>query len=213
MADRDVTVDIIATDHTGRAAREAAENMRRLADRNERHAKAAEKASQVARRLAVSLLGVAAGAARAASKVAALASLVGPATVGMLALGRALAAAGRGMSKLGPLAAFIPGLVAAFQLLKGTLTLVGPGLARALEPITRQFVTADGGVKFALRLCPASKNVGVWLRSRAAEHARDPGEHGTDRHRDEPGRRQTGRWSTARRQVSPHGHRGHRPRR
>lgn len=67
----------------------------------------------------------------------------GPVVSGIFAAAKALITFGQGAAQLGPLVAFLPSLVASFNLFKGTLMLAGPGMAKALEPITKEFANTD----------------------------------------------------------------------
>lgn len=82
--------------------------------------------------------------AKVAASVAAVASVSGPAVSGLLAVGKAVAFVGKAGARLTPLVAFLPSLIGAVALIGTALKVAGPGLARAFEPITRQFVDAKG---------------------------------------------------------------------
>jgi hypothetical protein len=140
---RDATFDLIARDKTERAARTARKNMERVRAAA-RRAQRSMDWDKVAEKLGKRLLGVARAASKVTATVAAAASAVGPLTAGMVAATKATVAFGKATVALAPLAAFLPSLAGSVGLVVGTLKLAGPGLAKALRPVTDAFFDADG---------------------------------------------------------------------
>ena len=157
MADRDVEVDILARDKTERAAKSAARNFERLRDRAARAQAQIERGNKISDKFAKAMGTVAKTTGRAVAMMSAAVSVVGPLTVGLIAAAKAAAAVGKAVGQaavgLAPLVAFLPSLAAAAGLLFGTLKLAGPGLAKALRPITAAFIDAEGNAgKLAVRI-------------------------------------------------------------
>ncbi len=143
--ERDATFDLIARDKTARGARTARENMERLRAAARRAQKSLGDGDKTAEKFAKRLLTVAKAAGRVAATAAAAASAVGPLVSGLVAAGKATAAFGRAAVGLAPLVAFLPSLAGAAGLLVGTLKLAGPGLVKALKPITEFFTLGKKG--------------------------------------------------------------------
>lgn len=95
------------------------------------------------------------------STFAAIGSLIGPLTIGSIALGKAIAAVGKGLVTAAPLVAFLPSLAGAVGLIVGTLKLAGPALATAFAPVARQFVDADGNATAVTKTLQKLIAVGV----------------------------------------------------
>jgi hypothetical protein len=148
VADRDVTVDIIARDKTAQATRSATRSFQRLKRNTDDSSSSLDKLQQRAARFGKSMLGVAKSVGRVTATVSAAVSAVGPLTAGLIGATKAAVAFGkataRTVSTLAPLTAFLPSLVGSAGLLVGTLKLAGPGLVKALKPVTSAFVDADG---------------------------------------------------------------------
>ncbi len=142
--DTTVIIDIVVEDNSSTDIQNITNNVVHLhqaVQREERQESSWQRALQRTRKIATD-------AAKAVAKVAAtvvgVASAAGPAVTGLLAVGKALAVVGKAGARLTPLLAFIPAFVAGFGLIKTTLKLAGPGLAKAFEPVTRAFVDANG---------------------------------------------------------------------
>lgn len=120
-------------------------------------------------------IGKAAGdAARAVAKVAASVSAVaaatGPAVSGLLAAGKAVATFGTKLADLTPLVAFLPSLIGALKLVTATAKLMGPGFAKAFQPILANFRDAKGEASaFTKRLQDIA---GIGLKPLTAEFNR-----------------------------------------
>jgi hypothetical protein len=85
---------------------------------------------------------------------AAGAVFVGPLVTGVLAATKAVISLGKASAQLAPLAAFLPSMAASAGLLKGTLMLAGPGMLKAIEPLTKEFANTEkevGGVTKAVQ--------------------------------------------------------------
>jgi len=156
MVKRDVETDIIGRDKTGAATRSAARNYERLS----RRVKAAQHDSggfdKAMDKVGDATKLVARTVGRATSAVAAFASTIGPATVGLLAAGKAAVAFGKGLAAALPAAATLPALAGALGLVAGTFKLItreGSAFNKAFQPISRHFVDAEGNAsRFTKRL-------------------------------------------------------------
>jgi hypothetical protein len=144
---RDVEVDILARDKTGRGTRSAAGNFRQLKRDTDDSAKSLDGWQKRAARFGKAALGMARSVGKVAATVAAATSAIGPATSGIIAATKATVAFGkagaRTFATLAPLVAFLPSLAGSAGLLVGTLRLAGPGLAKALKPIRDFFALGD----------------------------------------------------------------------
>lgn len=150
---RDAEVDVIARDKTSKPVRGITREYERLQRQVDRVVKANTSADKSFGRVVKRVTAFTRSVAAAGARVAALASTVGPLVVGLVAAGKAAVAFGKGLARLGPLAGFLPSLAGALALVVGTLKLAGPGLGRALDPIRRQFVDAEGNAsRFTRRL-------------------------------------------------------------
>ncbi|GIH17066.1 hypothetical protein [Rugosimonospora africana] len=149
MADRDVTIDILGRDRTGASTRSATRNYQQLQRATKDTDTQTSKLQKRVEAWGKSALSAAKSTVTLAGKVAAFGSLIGPATTGTIAAAKGVVAFGKAAAaaagEMAPLVAFIPSLVGSLGLLVGTTRLIGPGLARALQPVTSQFVAADGG--------------------------------------------------------------------
>lgn len=141
---RDVEFDLLARDKTSGAVRSATANFKGLKKATDGSTTSSDRWSKAAANVAKRVAAMAKAVLKGASTVASLASLAGPAIAGLIGLGKAAVAVGKGVAGMAPLAAFIPSLVGAVGLIAGTLKLAGPGLARAFQPVTRAFYDADG---------------------------------------------------------------------
>lgn len=154
MADRDVEVDILATDKTAAATVAAARNFERLrADARKANTDMTAGSLRFAKSMAAATLAV----GKAVSTVAALASLAGPATAGLVGLGKAIASVGKAVGGLGALGAFLPSLAGSVGLVVATAKLLLPAFAETLNLIKRLFFDAEG----------AATNLTQALRGRA----------------------------------------------
>lgn len=113
------------------------------------------------KRVAAVSLSVARAVARVAASIAAVAAATGPAISGVLAAGKAFAVLGQSLASLAALAAFLPSLAAAFVLVTKTATLMGPGFAKAFEPISRVFVDAEGEASAFTKRLQAIAGIGI----------------------------------------------------
>jgi hypothetical protein len=143
-ADRDVEFDIIATDKSARATRTAARNFSDLKKRVDSSTKSNDRWSKATVNVAKKAAVMGKAVAKAGGTLASLGSAGGAAALGLLAGAKAAVVVGKALAGLAPLAAFIPSLLASVGLIAGTLKLAGPGLVRAVEPVTRAFYDADG---------------------------------------------------------------------
>lgn len=168
--DTEVNIDINVEDNSSTDIEYITNNVVHLHQAVQREEKQNDRWSASVKRMAAGALTAARAVGKVASSVAAVAAMSGPATSGLLAAAKAAAAFGRGVGSLTVLAAFIPSLIGSLQLVTRTLKLAGPGLAVALEPVTRFFVDADGNASaFTKRL---QTLVGVGVRPLAQEFVR-----------------------------------------
>lgn len=144
MAEVDVNIDINVENNSSYEINQITNNVIHLHQAVQQQTKQNDKWSESVKRMAKAGLSAARAVGKVAASVAAVAAAAGPATSGLLAAGKAVAVFGRSLAGLSALAAFIPSLIGAVGLLVGTFKLVKPGFAKAFEPITRQFVDAEG---------------------------------------------------------------------
>lgn len=82
--------------------------------------------------------------ARITGVISSYASVIGPATTGILAAGKAVAFLGRTLASTGATAAaFAPSVAGAFALVKGTALIAAPAIVKAFEPVIAQFRATD----------------------------------------------------------------------
>jgi hypothetical protein len=144
VADRDVSVDILANDRTVRATRSAERNFAQLKDKVDKSTKAGKENDKAYQKVAKSMAAAAKVAGKFAAKMAGIVSLVGPATIGLLKAAKGAVAFGKGLASVAPAAAVIPALLGSLALLVGFSKLVGPAFATAFSPFKAAFVDADG---------------------------------------------------------------------
>jgi hypothetical protein len=118
MGRRDVEIDIIGNDRTGRATRSAERNLKSLNDR-------ATGAAQAAGRLA-------AGVARLATAASVAASAIVPLATGAAATAVAV---GRAAAAMAPMLGALPALAAGAVLAKVAMLAIGPAVVAAVKPI------------------------------------------------------------------------------
>jgi hypothetical protein len=168
--DVDVDIDINVENNSSYEINEITNNVVHLHQAVQREEKQNDKWSASIKKMAKAAGSAARAVGKVAASVAAVAAAAGPAASGLLAAGKALAAFGKAGARLTPLLSFLPALAAGFALLKATFTLAGPGLARAFEPITRQFHDAEGN---ATKLTKELQRViGIDVRPWAAAFAK-----------------------------------------
>lgn len=162
----DVEIDIEANDDASPTINIITNSITHLHQAQQRQERQSNRWAAALRRV-----GAAARAAGAMiGKLAGALSLVGPAASGLLAAGKAVAVLGKASARLTPLLAMLPALAAGFALVKGTLTLAGPGLAKAFEPLARVFKDAEGNAtKLTKEL---QRVVGIDVRPAAAAFAK-----------------------------------------
>lgn len=172
MADEDtvVIIDIHVEDNSSEEITEITNNVVHLHQAVQREEKQEDKWQQSLKKLRGKVLEGVKATAKLSATVLAVASASGPAVAGLLAVAKATATVGKAAAHLTPLVAFAPSLIGALTLVKGTLKLAGPGLARAFEPITRQFVSATGEATKLGRVL--QRVVGIDVRPAAARFAK-----------------------------------------
>lgn len=157
MAEVDVNIDINVENNSSWELNEITNNVIHLHQAVQREERQENRWAASMRRVTRSALSAARAVAHVAASVSAVAAATGPAVTGLLAMGKALAVAGKAGVHLLPLLAFVPSLIGGVALLVGTVKLVGPAFAKAFEPITRRFVDAEGNAsKFTKRLQAAA---------------------------------------------------------
>lgn len=166
----DVEIDIEATDDASPTINIITNNVTNLHQAVQRQQQQNSRWQDSFRRVADRAAAAARAVAKVAAAVAAVASAAGPAASGLLAAGKALVVFGQAAARLTPLLAFIPAFIAGFALIKTTLKLAGPGLARAFEPITRQFKDAKGNATALVK--ELQRIVGIDVRPAAEGFAK-----------------------------------------
>jgi hypothetical protein len=168
--DTTVIIDVNVEDNSSSSIENITNHVVHLHQATQREEKQENKWAASLKRVGKASLTAARAVGKVAASVAAVAAASGPAVSGLLAAGKAAAAFGRSMAGLSALAAFIPSLIGAMQLIKGTFKLAGPGLVKALEPVTRFFQDADGNAsRFTQRL---QTLMGAGIRPLAATFAK-----------------------------------------
>lgn len=136
MAEKKVEFDVIANDKASRKVDDVGDAFERAGkkadDSGGRFAHFASKVSDAGRTLATT-----------GGKVAAMASLVGPLTSGLLGAGKAFAAVGQSVASLAPLIAFAPSLIGGWKFLKVTLAGIGKQMGVELKPLAAAFKAAQ----------------------------------------------------------------------
>jgi soluble cytochrome b562 len=147
MADRDATWDLIARDRSAAGTNSAIRNARRLKRATDDSSKSSDRLEKAAKKLGTAMLGAAKATGRVVATVSAVAAAFGPLTVGLIAGAKAAVAFGKATARmaaiLAPLVAFLPSLAGSAGLLFATFKLAGPGLAKALKPISDFFALGD----------------------------------------------------------------------
>lgn len=126
---------------------------------NERTGWSLEKLRAKVRELLPDILRTLGKAASMATSVGAV--FAGPVVTGILGAAKAVTALGKASAQLAPLAAFLPSIVASAGLLKGTLMLAGPGMLRAIEPLTKKFANTDKEVGAVTKTVQRLASVGL----------------------------------------------------
>lgn len=142
--DTNVEIEINVEDNSSTEIENITNNVYHLHQAVQREQQEENRWSKSLQRIRDRALAGAKAVARVGATVSAVAAAAGPAASGLLALGKAVATIGKASTRLTPLVAFLPSLAGAFALISTTLKMAAPGLARAFEPITRQFRDAKG---------------------------------------------------------------------
>lgn len=113
---------------------------------SEQHSRDLERLADRFKHLGTNALNAAQAVGRSGATIAAVASLAGPAISGLLGTAKAVAAVGKGLATLPPLAAALPSLIGGFALVVGTVKMAGPAIGKALMPIGDAFKNIQGRV-------------------------------------------------------------------
>lgn len=159
--DVNVVIDIDVENNSSYEINEITNNVVHLHQAVQREEKQENKWSASLKKLR----GYAATAGKAVAGLAAntakLLALTGPAVSGLLAAGKAVAVFGSSLASLLPLAAFLPSLIGSLKLVTATAKLMGPGFAKAFEPIMANFRDAKGEASAFTKRLQAIAGIGL----------------------------------------------------
>jgi hypothetical protein len=137
---RDINIDIVGHDQTGRATASAARNFERL----DRRVKAASRSTKDAGKGFDAFRKTAERVAITTGRVTSvITAAAGAAISAGLGITKAVIRTTRALAAVGPAAATLPAVAGSLGLIYGTARLAGPGIVKALEPVTAQFMATD----------------------------------------------------------------------
>lgn len=166
----EVNIEIDINNDNSTVINQTIVQLQQVQQQTDKNSKSYDKLKEKLQQVGKSMLGAAKATAKFAATASAAAAAVGPLTSGLLGAGKAVGAFGSSLANLTPLLAFLPSLIGSFLLIKKTAGLMGPGFAKAFQPITAHFRNADGEASaFVKRL---QSIAGIGIRPLAQEFAR-----------------------------------------
>jgi hypothetical protein len=170
VADSEINIDIEIHNDNRTVINQTIVQLQAVQQQVDQNSKAYDRLKAKLQQYGKSMLTAVKVTAKFTATAAAAAAATGPLTSGLLGTAKAVGAFGSSLANLTPLLAFLPSLIGSFLLIKKTAGLMGPGFAKAFEPIMLHFRNADGSAsKFTQRLQAIA---GIGLKPLVAEFNR-----------------------------------------